>query len=299
MSKFKKEIFRGAATAIITPFKNGEIDFEALSRLIDFQIGRGIDALVITGTTGESSTLDEEEHKSILRFALEKIDGRVPAIAGTGSNNISHATKMSRYASELGYDGLLVVTPYYNKATERGLIESYIQIADSSRVPLILYNVPTRTCCNITLPVYRALAEHENIVGVKEASGNISAIAELFSECGDYFDIYSGNDDQTLPLLSLGGKGVISVVSNIIPNIMHDLCSLWFDGEIEACRKIQLEYLPLMKAMFCEVNPIPVKTALNCLGFCEEEFRLPMCQISDISLQKLLQILTRYFPDLM
>ena len=294
MSKFKKEIFRGAATAIITPFKNGEIDFEALSRLIDFQIGRGVDALVITGTTGESSTLDEEEHKSILRFALEKIDGRVPAIAGTGSNNISHATKMSRYASELGYDGLLVVTPYYNKATERGLIESYIQIADSSRVPLILYNVPTRTCCNITLPVYRALAEHENIVGVKEASGNISAIAELFSECGDYFDIYSGNDDQTLPLLSLGGKGVISVVSNIIPNIMHDLCSLWFDGDIEACRKIQLEYLPLMKAMFCEVNPIPVKTALNALGFCEQEFRLPMCEIGDHNRALLEEVLKKY-----
>ena len=276
MSKSKKSIFKGAATALITPFRDGKVDFSALGELIDRQIESGIDALVICGTTGENATLSDKEHRAILEFALERADGRVPMIAGTGSNDTHHAVEMSNFSSSLGYDGLLVVTPYYNKATEKGLISSFAKIADSVDTPIVLYNVPTRTCCNITLPVYRELAKHENIVAVKEASGNISAVAELFAECGDDFDIYSGNDDQTLPMLALGGSGVISVVSNIIPKEMKTLCKKWFDGDIMECRRLHEKYLRLMKMMFCEVNPIPVKAAMSAMGYCENYLRLPL-----------------------
>ena len=294
MSKNKKSVFKGTATALITPFRDGEVDFAALGDLIDRQIDCGIDALVICGTTGESATLSDGEHREILKYALAKSGGRVPMIAGTGSNDTAHAVKMSRFASEIGYDALLVVTPYYNKATERGLIESYIRIANASACPIILYNVPTRTCCNITLPVYRELAKHENIVAVKEASGNISAVAELIAECGDDFDVYSGNDDQTLPILSLGGSGVISVVSNIIPKEMKSLCGKWFDGDIEKCRRLHEKYLRLMKMMFCEVNPIPVKTAAEIMGLCSAEMRLPMCEIGEENRKKLEKMLAEY-----
>jgi 4-hydroxy-tetrahydrodipicolinate synthase len=230
----------------------------------------------------------------VLDFALTKADGRVPMIAGTGSNNISHAVETSRMAAIMGYDALLVVTPYYNKATERGLTESFTQIADASKCPIILYNVPTRTCCNITLPVYRELAKHENIVAVKEASGNISAIAELICECGDDLDVYSGNDDQTLPLLALGGSGVISVVSNIIPKQMATLCRKWFSGDTVGCRRLHEKYLRLMKMMFCEVNPIPVKTAAELMGLCSAEMRLPMCPISEANRENLKNLLAEY-----
>lgn len=294
MSKNKKSIFAGVATALVTPILNGEVDYISLGKLIEFQINSGIDALVICGTTGESCTLSDDEHKAILQFALEKADGRVPMIAGTGSNDTMHAVQMSRFASELGYDALLVVTPYYNKATERGLIQSYLKIADAARCPIIPYNVPTRTCCNITMPVYRELAKHENIVAVKEASGNISAVAELISEYGDDLDVYSGNDDQTLPLLALGGKGVISVVSNIIPREMTDLCNKWFDGDTKKCRRLHEKYLKLMKMMFCEVNPIPVKTALSLMGLCSAEMRLPMCEIGEKNRAKLETVLLEY-----
>ena len=294
MSKLQKSIFQGVATALITPFVNGEVDYIRLGRLIDFQIGRGIDALVITGTTGESSTLSDDEHRQILKFAIEKADGRVPMIAGTGSNDTRHAIDMSKYACDLGYDALLVVTPYYNKATPTGLIKSYTAIADASSKPIILYNVPTRTCCNISLPVYQELAKHERIVAVKEASGNLSAITELAAECGDLLDIYSGNDDQTLSLLALGGKGVISVVSNIIPTEMTELCRAWFEGDVTKSRDIQFKYLGLMKAMFWEVNPIPVKTAAELMGFCSSEMRLPMCQMSDGNRELLKKKLKEY-----
>ena len=294
MSKSKKSIFKGAATALITPFRDGKVDLSALGELIDRQIESGIDALVICGTTGENATLSDKEHRAILEFALERADGRVPMIAGTGSNDTHHAVEMSNFASSLGYDGLLVVTPYYNKATEKGLISSFATIADSSDAPIILYNVPTRTCCNITLPVYRELAKHENIVAVKEASGSISAIAELFAECGDDFDIYSGNDDQTLPMLALGGSGVISVVSNIIPKEMKTLCKKWFDGDIMECRRLHEKYLKLMKLMFCEVNPIPVKTAAEFMGLCSAEMRLPMCAIGEENRKKLEKMLAEY-----
>ena len=287
MSKNKRSIFKGAATALITPFRDGEVDYISLGQLIDRQIDCSIDALVICGTTGENATLSDREHREVLSFALSKADGRVPMIAGTGSNDTAHAVEMSKYASSLGYDALLCVTPYYNKATERGLVKSFTAIADASDKPIILYNVPTRTCTNITLPVYRELAKHQNIVAVKEASGNISAIAELICECGDDFDIYSGNDDQSLPLLSLGGRGVISVVSNLIPREMHDLCKKWFDGDIPGCRRLHEKYLKLMKTMFCEVNPIPVKTAAEMMGLCLADMRLPMCPIEEENREKL------------
>lgn len=294
MSKNKKSIFRGAATALVTPFCDGKVDYISLGRLIDRQIKNDIDALVICGTTGESATLSDKEHREVLAFALEKADGRVPMIAGTGSNDIAHAVETSRFASRLGYDALLCVTPYYNKATERGLVKSFNAIADASEKPIILYNVPTRTCTNITLPVYRELAGHENIVAVKEASGNISAIARLICECGDDLDIYSGNDDQTLPLLSVGGQGVISVVSNLIPKEMSELCRAWFDGEIVVAREIHEKHLNLMNLMFCEVNPIPVKTALSLMGLCPGEFRLPMCEGEESTKEKLREALQKY-----
>lgn len=287
-------IFRGAATAIVTPFRDGKVDFASFERLIERQIGCGIDALVICGTTGESATLSDGEHREVLSFALEVTRGRVPMIAGTGSNDTAHAIDTSRFATSLGYDALLVVTPYYNKATERGLIKSFSAIADAVEHPIILYNVPTRTCCNITLPVYRELAKHPNIVAVKEASGNMSAIAELFAECGDVFDIYSGNDDQVLPMLSLGGAGVISVASNVIPTEMAELCQRWFDGNIIGCRELHERYLRLMKAMFYEVNPIPVKTALSLMGLCSGELRLPMCEMVGDNRERLCAVLAEY-----
>jgi 4-hydroxy-tetrahydrodipicolinate synthase len=294
MSKNKKSIFKGAATAIVTPFLDGEVDYISFGHLIDRQIENGIDALVICGTTGESATLSDREHHEVLNFALAKANGRIPMIAGTGSNDTAHAIKMSKFACELGYDALLCVTPYYNKATERGLVKSFTAIADASDKPIILYNVPMRTCTNITLPVYRELARHENIVAVKEASGNMSAIAQLICECGDDFDVYSGNDDQTLPMLSLGGAGVISVVSNLIPREMSELCQRWFDADAVGCRELHEKYLKLMKLMFCEVNPIPVKTALSMMGLCAEELRLPMCRAEDTTKEKLREALKTY-----
>ncbi len=294
MSKNKKSIFRGAATALVTPFLDGEVDYIAFGHLIDRQIDLGIDALVICGTTGESATLSDREHHEVLNFALAKANGRIPMIAGTGSNDTAHAIKMSKFACELGYDGLLCVTPYYNKATERGLIQSFSAIADAADKPIILYNVPTRTCTNITLPVYKELSRHENIVAVKEASGNMSAIAQLMCECGDDLDVYSGNDDQTLPMLSLGGQGVISVVSNIIPKEMHELCQKWFDGNVNGSRALHEKYLKLMKKMFCEVNPIPVKTALSMMELCTDELRLPMCEAESSTKEKLYEMLKEY-----
>ena len=291
MSKFKPSVFRGAATALITPFRNGAIDFKALSQMIEYQIKAGIDALVIAGTTGESCTLSDAEHHELLSRAIEYIDDRVPAIAGTGSNDTAHAVEMSKYAASLGYDALLVVTPYYNKATPQGLIKSYLTIADASDAPIIPYNVPSRTGCNITLPVYRELSRHENIVAVKEASGNISAVAQLIDECGQYLDVYSGNDDQTLPILALGGVGVISVASNIIPREMTELCRLWFEGKWEQSREMQMKYLALMNTMFCEVNPIPVKTAAAMLGMCTDEIRLPLCAPTEENKQKIVHTL--------
>ena len=294
MSKNKASIFQGAATALITPFKNGKLDFESLDTLIEAQIAGGIDALVIAGTTGEAATLSHEEHCDLLRHSVERVAGRVPVIAGTGSNDTAYGIELSRYACEVGCDALLLVTPYYNKATPKGLIESFLATAEATDKPLILYNVPSRTGVNITLPVYRELAKHERIVAVKEASGNLSAIAELFAACGDDLDIYSGNDDQIVPIMSLGGKGVISVFSGILPRITHDLCAACLAGDFKTGAELQLKYLRLMNTLFCEVNPIPVKTASALLGLCDGELRLPLSQMEEANLNKLKSALADY-----
>jgi 4-hydroxy-tetrahydrodipicolinate synthase len=288
MSKLKPSIFTGAATAIITPFKNGAIDYASFKNVIEDQIKRGIDAIVVTGTTGEAATLTHEEHCDCVRFTVEQVAGRVPVIAGTGSNDTAYGIELSKYACEVGADALLLVTPYYNKATPKGLIKNFLDTADATDKPIILYNVPSRTGCNISLPVYRELAKHERIVAVKEASGNISTIAELIAECGDSFDIYSGNDDQIVPIMSLGGKGVISVLSNIMPEETHRMVQLCLDGEYKSAAELQLKYLKLINALFCEVNPVPVKTAMAELGWCDIEMRLPLCEMEDANKAKLI-----------
>ncbi len=288
MSKFKPSIFTGAATAIITPFKNGAIDYASFKNIIEDQITRGIDAIVVTGTTGEAATLTHEEHCDCVRFTVEQVAGRVPVIAGTGSNDTAYGIELSKYACEVGADALLLVTPYYNKATPKGLIKNFLDTADATDKPIILYNVPSRTGCNISLPVYRELAKHERIVAVKEASGNISTIAELIAECGDSYDIYSGNDDQIVPIMSLGGKGVISVLSNIMPEETHRMTKLCLDGDYKSAAELQLKYLKLINSLFCEVNPVPVKTAMAELGWCDIEMRLPLCEMEDANKAKLI-----------
>ena len=294
MSMQKPTIFTGAAVAIITPFTNNTVNYEQLGRMIDRQIENSTDAIVICGTTGESSTLTDEEHRECIRYCVERVAGRVPVIAGTGSNDTDYAIELSKYACEVGADALLLVTPYYNKATPKGLVKNFTAIADATDKPIILYNVPSRTGCNITLPVYKELAKHERIVAAKEASGNISAIAQLAAECGDALDIYSGNDDQIVPILSLGGKGVISVLSNVVPKETHDICRLWFEGKAAESSKLQLELLKLANTLFCEVNPIPVKTAMSLMGFCSEEMRLPLCEMDDANRAKLIEVLKEY-----
>ena len=287
MSKLKNSIFHGAATALITPFKDGKVDYDCLKSLIDWQIKGGIDALVIAGTTGEAATLDHEEHCELLKRSVEFVEGRVPVIAGTGSNDTAYGIELSKYACEVGCDALLLVTPYYNKATPKGLIESFRATADATDKPIILYNVPSRTGVNISLPVYKELAKHERIVAVKEASGNLSAIAELIAECGDAYDVYSGNDDQIVPIMSLGGKGVISVFSGILPRETHDLCAACLAGDFKTGAEMQLKYLKLINTLFCEVNPVPVKAASVLMGLCGPEIRLPLCEPEAASLEKI------------
>lgn len=284
-------IFKGAATALITPTAEHGVDYEAFGRLIDWQIDQGIDGLVIAGTTGEGATLTDREHREVLQFAIERIAGRVPAIAGTGSNDTAYAIDMSRHACEMGYDALLVVTPYYNKATQGGLIKSFTAIADAATKPLILYNVPSRTGCNIESATAAALAQHPNIAAIKEASGNISQVAATANLIGKNMDIYSGNDDQIVPILSLGGAGVISVLSNLIPRETSLMCHKFFDGDVKGSLELQLHYLDLANVLFCEVNPIPVKAAMAAMGFCENYLRLPMTPIEKAHEEKLLAIM--------
>ena len=294
MSKLKKTIFTGAATAIITPFKQGKIDYDSFGKIIEDQIANKIDAIVVAGTTGEAATLTHEEHCECMRYVVEKVEGRVPVIAGTGSNDTAYGIELSQYACEVGADALLLVTPYYNKATPKGLIKNFLETAEKTTKPIILYNVPSRTGCNIPLSVYKELAKHERIVAVKEASGNISAIAELISECGDSFDIYSGNDDQIVPIMSLGGKGVISVLSNVLPRETHEMVQMCLDNNYHGATEMQLHYLKLINALFCEVNPVPVKTAMAELGWCDVEMRLPLCEMDDANKAKLLSIMKGY-----
>ena len=286
-------IFRGAATALVTPLTAQGIDYPRLGRLIDWQIGEGIDALVICGTTGEGSTLTDKEHRDAIAFSVERTAGRVPVIAGTGSNDTAYAIELTRFACEAGADACLVVTPYYNKATQNGLVAMYSAIADASTKPLILYNVPSRTGVGIQPATYRKLAEHPNIAAVKEANGNISAIVETRALVGDKLDIYSGNDDEIVPILSMGGLGVISVLSNLLPRETSQICHKFFAGDVAGAAKMQCQYLPLIRALFSEVNPIPVKAAMAAMGFCEDYLRLPLTPMEDAHRQVLLAEMRR------
>lgn len=273
----KKPVFTGAAVAIITPMHaDGSVNYEEFGRLIDDQIARGTDAIVVCGTTGESPALDLAEHLECIRFCVEKAAHRVPVIAGAGSNDTAFAISLSREAEEVGADALLLVTPYYNKTSQAGLIAHYTAIANAVSIPCILYNVPSRTGCNLTPATLKELSKLPNINAVKEASGNISQVAEIAALCGDDLIIYSGNDDQIVPLLALGGKGVISVLSNVAPEQAHEICRLWFDGKTAESCAAQLRALPLCKALFADVNPIPVKWAMNRLGWAAGECRLPL-----------------------
>ena len=287
----KNTVFTGAATAIVTPLTKNGIDYEQFAKLIEWQIAEGIDAIVAVGTTGEGSTLTDAEHREAIKFCVEQVAGRVPVIAGTGSNDAAYAIELTKYACEVGADAVLLVTPYYNKATQKGLIRFFTAIADASTKPCILYNVPSRTGCNLLPATCAALAEHPNIVAIKEASGNISQIAQVAALCGEKLDIYSGNDDQIIPVLSLGGKGVISVLSNVLPKETSRMCHLFMEGNVSEARKMQLQYLPLVDALFCEVNPIPAKAAMSAMGFCENYLRLPLTPMEPQNEQKLLALM--------
>lgn len=284
----KKPVFTGAGVAIITPmYEDGSINFAELGRIIEDQIQHGTDAIIICGTTGECSTMTDEEHLACIAHAVKVTAHRVPVIAGTGSNDTHHGCVLSKKAAELGADALLLVTPYYNKTSQAGLIAHFTQMAEAGGLPVILYNVPSRTGVNMTPETVKALSAHPLINGVKEASGNIAQVAKIAALCGDDINLYSGNDDQVVPLLALGGKGVISVVSNIAPAMVHDCCQAWFDGDAEKARRLQLDMLPLCDAMFCDVNPIPVKFAMNLMGWAAGECRLPLV---DPSAEKQAQI---------
>ena len=278
----KNTIFTGAGVAIVTPMNaDGTVNYAVLGQLIDMQIAGGTDAIIICGTTGESSTLTDEEHRECIRYTIERVNKRVPVIAGTGSNDTAYAIELSKEAEKMGADGLLLVTPYYNKTSQRGLVAHYTAIADAVNIPIILYNVPSRTGVNISIDTYKTLAEHKNIVAAKEASGNISAIAKLIAECGDKLDVYSGNDDQIVPIMALGGKGVISVLSNVAPKETHEIAQLCLDNNFAEAAKMSAKYLSLANSLFIDVNPIPVKEALNMMGIAAGPCRLPLYEMED------------------
>ena len=285
----KKPIFQGAATAIITPLNDQGVDYAAFEKLINWQIEQGIDALVICGTTGESSTLSDQEHRDVLEFALKVANGRVPMIAGTGSNDVAYAIDLTEFACRIGYDAMLVVTPYYNKTTQKGLVAMFTAIADASTKPIILYNVPSRTGVNIEPSTCATLAKHPNIQAIKEASGNISKIVEIAALAGDDLDIYSGNDDQIVPIMACGGQGVISVLSNVLPKETSRMCHLVLDGDVPGAMELQKKYLALTNALFSEVNPIPVKAAMAAMGYCENYLRLPLVPMEEAPEAKLLE----------
>lgn len=275
----KKPIFRGAGVAIITPYTEDGINFPELGRIIEDQIAGGTDAIVVTGTTGESATMTDEEHRAAIKFAVDQVKGRVPVIAGTGSNETSYAVSLSQYAQEAGADALLIVTPYYNKCTQKGLVAHYQTIADAVNIPIILYDVPSRTGVAISTETYVELSKHPNIVAVKEANGDLSKILRLKAAVGDDLVIYSGNDDQIVPILSLGGQGVISVLSNVAPRETHDMCQAFFDGDVKKAAELQIAYADLIDALFCEVNPIPVKVAMRKLGYDAGPLRMPLSEM--------------------
>lgn len=284
----KNTIFKGAGVAIVTPMRpDGSINYDKLRSLIDYQIENGTQAIIACGTTGESPTLTHEEHVEVIKTAVEHTAGRVPVIAGTGSNDTRYALELSKEAEALGADALLMVTPYYNKTSQAGLIKHYTYVADNVNLPIILYNVPGRTGTDIKPQTYAVLAEHKNIAAIKEANANINAITETMSLCGDKIDLYSGCDEHILPILALGGAGVISVLSNVIPKQTNDICKFYFDGDIEKSRSLQLKYYSLIKALFSDVNPIPVKEAMNMMGFDTGRCRLPLCDMSEDAKNKL------------
>jgi len=289
-----KTLFTGSGVAIVTPFTEDGVDFQKLGELIEYQISEKTDAIIICGTTGEASTMPDEEHMATIKYTVEKVNGRIPVIAGTGSNDTKHCIELSKYAESVGSDGLLLVTPYYNKTTQKGLVEHYKAVAKEVNIPIILYNVPGRKGVNITPETLKTLSEVDNIVAIKEASGNISQVAQMAALCGDSIDIYSGNDDMIVPILSLGGKGVISVVANIAPKDTHDIIEKYMQGDIEGSRNLQLKMLPLINALFIEVNPIPVKTAMNLLGYHVGKLRMPLTDMSEKNLNILKQELINY-----
>ena len=290
----KKVLFRGCGTAIATPFTEDNINLTEFAKLVEYQINEGIDAIIVCGTTGESSTMSLEEKKTLIKFSVELIDKRVPLIVGAGSNNTATSIEMSQYAESVGADGLLLVTPYYNKTTQEGLIHHYNSIANKTTLPIILYNVPSRTGLNILPETCLELSKTENIVAIKEASGNISQIAKIAALCGNNLSIYSGNDDQNIPILSLGGIGAISVLSNVAPRFTHNMIYDFLNGNIEKARFAQLQSLELIESLFCEVNPIPVKTALNMMGYNFGKPRLPLIDMSKSGKQHLKKSLENF-----
>lgn len=287
----KNTVFTGAATAIITPMTETGVDCEALGRLIDFQLEKGIDAIVAAGTTGEGSTLTDREHEELIGFCVKRIAGRVPVIAGTGSNNTAHAIERTVTACRAGADAVLLVTPYYNKTTQRGLIASFSAIADASSVPCILYNVPSRTGLNMLPETLAVLADHERVAAVKEACGNLTQIANEIRLCGDRIDIYSGTDEQIVPTLSLGGKGIISVVANVLPKETSEICRRFFAGDVKGAAEIQLRLLPLMEQLMIETNPIPAKSACAAIGFGSDLLRLPLVNMEEKNREKLFALM--------
>ena len=287
----EQTIFQGVATAIVTPMNENGVDYDAFGKLIDWQIEQGINGLVVAGTTGEGSTLSDEEHREVLAYAVKKINGRVPCIAGTGSNDTAYAIELTQYACSIGCDAMLVVTPYYNKATQKGLVKMFNAIADASTKPIIVYNIPSRTGVNIEPATFVELAKHPRIAAIKEASGNLSKMVEEFALLDGSLDIYSGNDDQIVPTLSMGGKGVISVLSNIMPKETVAMCDAFFAGDVATAAKMQCKYLPLIQALFCEVNPIPVKAALAAMGRMEGVIRLPLTEMEEDHQEKMISIM--------
>ena len=291
----KNTIFTGAGVAIVTPMnEDGSVNYDAYADLIDFQIENKVDAIITCGTTGESSTLGEEEHCSVIKFAIDHTAGRVPVIAGTGSNDTKFAIELSREAASMGADGLLLVTPYYNKTSQRGLVAHFGTIASNVDAPIILYSVQSRTGVNIAPETAYELSKYQNIVAIKEASGNISQVAKIRALCGDELDLYSGNDDQIVPLLSLGGKGVISVLANVAPEVTHNICQLYFDGKVKESAALQLEYLDLCNDLFIDVNPIPVKEALNMMGMKAGPCRMPLFEMTEAAKDKLAATMAKH-----
>ncbi|MBP3285205.1 MAG: 4-hydroxy-tetrahydrodipicolinate synthase [Clostridia bacterium] len=291
----KKLIFEGSGVALVTPFTNDGVNYEVLEELIEFQIDNGTDAIIVCGTTGEPATMSDEEKHDVIRFTVEKVNGRVPVIAGTGSNSTRHSVELSMYAESVGADGLLIVTPYYNKTTQRGLVAHYKTIAMTTKLPIILYNVPGRTGLNMMPRTIAELSEIENIVGLKEASGNFSQIAEIMTLCGEDLWLYSGNDDQVVPMLALGGVGVISVAANVIPHDMHRMVKYYLAGEGRKSREIQLQAIELIQALFSEVNPIPVKEAVRQIGFDVGKCRMPLVDMTEEGQMRISVALKNYF----